>query len=133
MSKEHAEHNEKACDHLLSKPNEEGVAFHDWVVTTAFYSAMHYVQHEIFPLETGGKVYGSFNEYYRSHFKGAEKPTKHTATADLVRIYIYNAYASYKALVDSCHTARYTDYQTSEAVAATARKRRDLVKNFLKK
>lgn len=133
MSKEHAEHNEKACDHLLGKPNEEGLTFHDQVVTTAFYSAMHYVQHEIFPLEIGGAVYNSFNEYYHRHFKGSEKPSKHTATAELVRLNIYNAYASYKALVDSCHTARYTDYQTSAAVAEAARRRLDQIKKFLKK
>lgn len=133
MSRKHAEHNEKACDHLLSNPNEEGVTFHDWVVTTAFYSAMHYVQHEIFPLTIGDNVYNTFNEYYHKHFKGSEKPSKHTATAELVRINIYNAYAAYKSLVDTCHTARYTDYQTTEAVAIVARKRLDQVKAFLKK
>ncbi|MCE6988982.1 hypothetical protein [Dyadobacter sp. CY323] len=133
MSREHAEHNEKACDHLLTGPNEEGVSFHDWVVTTAFYSAMHYVQHEIFPLQVGDNVYRSFNEYYLKNFKGSEKPSKHTAIAELVKIHIYNAYSAYKALIDSCHTARYTDYQTSEAVAVAARRRLSQVKNFLKK
>lgn len=53
MRKQHAIHNEEACDFLLSSNK-----FNDWVITTAFYSALHFVQHEIFPLTHDDKKYG---------------------------------------------------------------------------
>lgn len=133
MSKEHAQHNEEACDHLLSTKNGKGVRFNDWIVTTAFYSAMHYVQHEIFPLQLGDKNYRSFNDYYQRHFPGRDKPNKHTATADLVRIHIYLAYTNYKSLVDACHSARYSDYDVSDTMAERCRERLTVIKDHLKK
>ncbi len=42
---EYAQHNEKACKYLDKKPE-----FTDWVITTAFYSALHFVRYKIFPI-----------------------------------------------------------------------------------
>ena len=52
MKQEHAKHNEDACHYL----NQSG-KYNDWVITTAFYSAMHYVQYELFSMEVGDKAY----------------------------------------------------------------------------
>lgn len=38
MSKEHEQHNEELCDFLIADGK-----FTDWIVTTSFYSALHYV------------------------------------------------------------------------------------------
>ena len=61
MKKEHAEHNESACDYLLQSGK-----YNDWVVTTAFYSAMQYLHNELFPLEYNNAEYSNFNSYYDS-------------------------------------------------------------------
>lgn len=59
MKGKHAAHNEKACDYLLKSR-----LFNDWVITTAFYSALHYVQDEIFPLTEDRKTYNNFNIFF---------------------------------------------------------------------
>jgi len=80
MTKQHAIHNEAACDFLLS-----GNQFNDWVVTTAFYAALHYVQHEIFPLSEGGNTYSDFNVYFGKVLKQRnQRLNKHSATLQLV-------------------------------------------------
>jgi hypothetical protein len=80
MRKQHAIHNEEVCDFLLSSNK-----FNDWVVTTAFYSALHFVQHEIFPITEGGQVYTDLNEYYGKVLKKKNQNfTKHFATIQLV-------------------------------------------------
>lgn len=80
MRKEHAIHNEAACDFLLSSKR-----FNDWVVTTAFYSALHFIQHELFPLINAGKSYPDLNIYYGSVLRKKQKGlTKHHATLQLV-------------------------------------------------
>ncbi len=65
MRREHAEHNEALCRHLIAQGG-----FNDWVITTAFYGAMHFVYHQCFPLQIGNNTYGDFNEFYR----GRERP-----------------------------------------------------------
>lgn len=130
MKKEHAEHNEKVCDLLI----KDG-GCHDWVVTTAFYSALHFVQHEIFPLDVKGKTYISFEKYYNEHFFGIKnKPSKHTATINLV----YSSLGSspgflYKWLHDTCRTARYNNYKVHPSIAQLAKDRLSSLKSDLKK
>jgi hypothetical protein len=55
----HAERNKKLCQKLLDDKN-----YNDWVVTTAFYSAIHFTQHQIFPLQVGEDEFETFNAYY---------------------------------------------------------------------
>ena len=129
MKKQHAEHNEKACDFLL-----ESKLYFDWVVTTAFYSALHFVQHEIFPIEIDSKDYDSFDDYFASNTKGSLKNiSKHEATVNLVKLHIYSAYPSYKWLYDSCMSARYKNYNVSEQSAIKARERLTQLRAFLVK
>ena len=42
----HAIHNKEACEYLSKEPK-----FSDWVITTAFYSALHFIDYKIFPLD----------------------------------------------------------------------------------
>lgn len=55
----HAKHNESVCNYLGKKED-----FSDWVITVAFYSALHYVRHLMFPLEESGKRYEEFEPYF---------------------------------------------------------------------
>lgn len=128
MSKAHAEHNEKACDFLLSDGN-----FKDWVITTAFYSALHFVQNEMFPLtDSSGTVYNSFNHYYNAVLR-LSNISKHKGTKDLVQTKIPLAFPQYRWLFDACMNARYTNYGVSARKAAQAKSNLTTLKTHLTK
>lgn len=128
--KEHASHNEQACKFLHENGN-----YCDWVVTTAFYSALHFLQHEIFPKEIKGKQYDTFDKYYNLHYAGGvNKPNKHVSTLNLIKSEMGDTvYANYKWLYDLCMTARYRDYKVHDFIANESIKRLAQIKSFLKK
>lgn len=122
MSKAHAEHNEEVCDYLLDSGN-----FHDWVVTTAFYSALHFAQDRIFPYyHSDGNAYDSFTEYFLNCCNGI---SKHKATIDLVNKFDVQAGSQYKRLHDLCRTARYSSFKISKRKAQKARSTLNLLKH----
>ena len=107
MKKEHAKHNENACHYL----NQSG-KYNDWVITTAFYSALHYVQYELFPMEVGNNLFDSFNSYHRSLFDYIDdRPSKHYVTIELVHTKLPNCSKFYRWLHNECITARYSNYK----------------------
>ena len=129
MRKEHAEHNEEACHYL----NQSG-KYNDWVITTAFYSAMHYLQYELFPLEIGDEVFDSFNSYYRSRCRYInDKPSKHQTTIEIVQTRLPNCNRFYRWLHDECFTARYSNYNVTSQKANTAVKYLNSIKAHLNK
>lgn len=129
MRKQHAIHNEAACDFLLSSNK-----FNDWVVTTAFYSALHFVQNEVFPLTENGKIYPDLNTYYGKVLKMKNKRlTKHFATIQLVNSKLPKCLAYYRWLHDACMTARYTDYNVSSNKAQQARDYLRILRSYLTK
>jgi len=129
MRKQHAIHNEETCDFLLSSNK-----FNDWVVTTAFYSALHFVQHEIFPLTDDGKTYSDLNQFYDKVLKKKNKRlTKHNATIQLVNSKLSKCSPYYRWLHDACMTARYTNYNVSSNKAKQARDYLKLLRNHLTK
>ena len=118
MRKEHAEHNENLCDHLLSL-----TGYNDWVVTTAFYSSLHFVEHKLFPLDLGGGTkYANFTDYYTSYRK-KRSISKHKAKIFLVQTHMGNVAPQYRWLYDTCMSARYKNYKLNDKEAGTARKR----------
>jgi len=117
----HAKHNEDACNYLIEAGN-----FRDWVVTTAFYSALHYIEYELFPLQDGGNQYESFPLYYRNvlvpnAIKEELEINKHEALIGLVKDKLAHIYANYKWLHDSCMNARYNRYTVSRTISKKAR------------
>lgn len=131
MRKEHAIHNEKACE-LLFKQKE----FNDWVVTTAFYSAHHYLLNEIFPITEHKKTYESFDTYYYQVFKKKKKngkSGKHAAVKKLTSEKVNSCSEYYNWLFDACMGARYRNYKIGDKVAETARKYLLTLKTNLKK
>lgn len=121
---QHAEHNESACDYLNASDD-----FLDWVVTTAFYSALHFVEHKLFPRteKVKGQVvkYETFDDWY----KAVGIDNKHSELRQLVQ-YTCPGYvsSSYRALLDSSYSARYRHYATSRALADKAKRDLDNVK-----
>jgi len=128
MGKLQGEKNEKVCEHLFTETE-----FFDWVVTTAFYAALHYTQHEIFPYKESLVTHSTFDSYYGSLKKNNGKPTKHDAQIALTSRAIPGAGAHYRFLHDNSWTARYRSYKVPKSVAETARKRLQFLKGFCTK
>jgi len=133
MKKEHAAHNEKTCDYLL-----QAGEYNDWVVTTAFYAAMQYLHHEIFPLNLNNMIYENFNAYYDSVCNNmkhviSDRQSKHQITIDLVHKRLPNCNRFYRWLHHESSNARYANYKVSEQMALTARNYLNFIKNHLKK
>ncbi|QMU64703.1 MAG: hypothetical protein GKR88_10675 [Flavobacteriaceae bacterium] len=94
--KTHSEHNYEVYEFLLSDGR-----FYDWVVTTAFYSALHLVQEEIFPFsDDEGYTYSSFEQYFSKSLKEGQKISKHQFTIKLVEQRIKGAVNLYRSLHD---------------------------------
>lgn len=126
----HGIHNEKVCRELMLTPE-----YKDWVITTSFYSALHFLRHAIFPLtfnsKRGYKVTAStFNQYCM--LEGHEGQ-KHTVFKKLVESEcIQDIAISYKRLLDTSYTARYNDYQFSEEISKKAIGQLNAIKNYCK-
>ena len=129
MKNEHARHNEEACTYLFQSGK-----YYDWVVTTAFYSAMHYVQNELFPIDIYNETYENFNVYYSSRYNHLiDRPSKHQATIELVKNRLVNCNRFYRWLYDECYTARYNNYHTTVEMANKAIKFLNNIKMHLNK
>lgn len=127
MREQHARHNEELC--LIIKDLK---LYNDWVVTTAFYSCIHYVEHKIFPLTDENSIYKNFNQYYRSLAPGnitnVPRLSKHEVKIELVETHIRKVASSYRWLYDACMTARYKNYITSDMIATIAVQSMEVIK-----
>jgi spermidine synthase len=123
----HAEHNEDTCKYLRRKPD-----FLDWVITTAFYSAMHYLRYKMMPqtetISSGTVTFNDFETYYnacKTFHQG-----RHGFQAEKVRILFPEISADYSHLKDICENARYYNYQYDRAASELAYKRLQTIKTF---
>jgi len=113
MSKKllHAKHNESVCNFISHKQD-----FADWVVITAFYSAMHFVDHKIFPLamktDDGKKFRLKTVDEYKLFVES--KKDKHSVRVELVNKACNTVRSEFFWLYNTCKTARYLNYQFSQ-------------------
>lgn len=126
--KNHAQHNEKVCA-ILRGAGE----CNDWVITTAFYSSLHYVQHEMFPYNDGSREYINFDAYYNGYKFLGKRPTRHEATVDLVDEELSDCGESYRFLFENCMTARYRSYQIPDSIVDKALEHLENIKESLLK
>jgi len=110
MSLQHAQHNHALCQII-----EANGGYNDWVCTTAFYAAMHYVYAKIFPLTKPTIIYLDFNHYYREKHSRKDL-SKHEATVSLVSAELYPIHGKYRHLMNTSFTARYFKYNIQDAV-----------------
>jgi hypothetical protein len=116
MSKAHAEHNEKLGLVIDALNN-----YDDWVVTTAFYACIHFVEYKLFPLTENGTTYHTFNKYYNDIIlAGGKRTSKHNVKLSLVKSYLPAVGANYKRLMDNCFTARYNNYLVGKTLSQIA-------------
>lgn len=126
MRFEHGEHNESLCDYLLVSP----VKYNDWVVTTAFYACIHFVEHKLFPASYKGRDFQSFNEYCDfQHNENDSKLSRHALKADLVNKYIPAVSHQYRQLKDACMNSRYTDYNVTDNKATSCNQIMKVIKS----
>jgi hypothetical protein len=121
MHREHARHNESLCDHLIEQKK-----WNDWIVTTAFYSALQYVDHRLFPLKVKAVTYNSIENYCKSN----RLKNKHEVRKELVYDHIRKISPSFRWLLNTCHTARYQNYRIAEEVSLEAKRKLEIVKQF---
>jgi len=114
-----AKHNEEVCNHLNNYPS-----FSDWIITTAFYAATHYIRYKILPYkitDAAGKdiEYIDFETLYNSErlpHMGRHEFThyfltkKHSKIAD-----------DFKILKGLSNNARYLNYQMGSQNSNNAR------------
>lgn len=109
-SKEHAEHNECVCEYL-----DKANAYPDWVITTAFYTSLHYLQFKLFPLKviigkTSIKV-EDFDHYHSVLNSTKRRLGRHERFQDLVEEKCPASIAgNYNRLLELSFTARYSNY-----------------------
>lgn len=108
--KDHAIHNEEVYNYL-----RKNLDYIDWVITVAFYTALHYVENEIFPcvIKIGGKdkEFDSLEEYH-DYFGGGR--SLHATRKKAVKEKLPTCRSAYEGLFNLCMTARYHQYKYDE-------------------
>ena len=99
----HGAHNRDACDVLIS-----GNKFFDWIVTTAFYSSIHYIDQKIFPYQIGTRWVRSTDEASK-----VLRLPKHQCREQIVNSSFPEITVPFKFLLSTCFTARYNNYNIS--------------------
>ncbi len=123
----HALHNESVCNYLEVKQE-----FADWVITTAFYSALHFVSYKIFPFQVKSiqdKNTSIENLDQFSNYNNPKRKSKHELLAELVFKNCPKISEDYDWLLDMSMTARYSYYQHDKEIANKAKRLMTVVKN----
>jgi len=123
-----ARHNEEACNYL-----NNSAQFNDWVITTAFYSAIHYIHHKIFPytytFPDGTQItYKTFDRLY-AQFRKANS-SKHSYLRNFVEANHSEITIHFQHLMDNCFTARYNNYRFEQVAANNAITRLVKIKEY---
>ena len=123
----HARHNEAVSNKL-----HDAGGFGDWVITTAFYAALHFVKAKLFPLQyvhpqDGAQVYPTFESFYGT---GLILKGKHDTLYCLVKKQCPQIAPEYRQLLDTCLTSRYFDYEQCPEMVKRSRKSFKVIKAY---
>ena len=105
---QHAEHNREVYLYLCQKPE-----FCDWIITTAFYSAIHYVRFRMLPFEVTYKTTKTVYSEFESLFNALRKDNegRHGFQLKWVGTHYSEIKFSYRRLHELSNEARYINYQ----------------------
>lgn len=109
--KTHGQRNQALSEELL-----KGKVYYDWVITTAFYSAIHYVEDKILPCELESKQCKNINDVKNAFGMDG----RHSSRERLVWRFLPKVAAQYKWLDDQSRYSRYTTYKITPAQANKA-------------
>lgn len=121
---EQAKHNESVCNYLGKKES-----YSDWVITTAFYSAIHFVRHLMLPHVEGGITYTT----YEALFSRKKAPTdgRHGFQSTFVILNYSDIEFEYQRLYDFSVNARYLNYKYTRAEASQAKAYLQIIKAYV--
>ena len=130
MSQNHAKHNKEACEYI-----KDSGKFNDWVVTTAYYSALHFMQNELFPDHYEHPINGEIKRYntFQNYFQDSDKKlSKHGLLLELVEENVDDddVINGFRSLKELCWTARYRQYQFNPAIANECYDNLELVSEY---
>lgn len=129
MSQKHAKHNKKACKFI-----KESKLFNDWVITTAYYSALHFMQSELFPKNYENPSNGSMKQYdnFDKYYKDSQGFSKHGLLLQMVEEHVDDSDVidGFTSLKELCWTARYSSYTFSEEIADECYRNLELVEEY---
>jgi len=112
MKRLHGQHNEKVCNKL----NLDPLICNDWIVTTAFYSAIHFLDHALFPCTLDGENFQNISEAHKS----IRSNSKHQTRGILLSKLMDQHYQDYLFLQTNSQNARYVNYDVNEAISNRA-------------
>lgn len=112
---QNAKHNESACEFLDTKKHE----FCDWIVISAFYSALHYVSHKIFPFEESNST-TTYTINNIGDYKTYLDESRHILLKNLVFDKCVGIGTSYSRLLDMSFGARYSHQNNDRRSADSA-------------
>ncbi|MDR0801615.1 hypothetical protein [Fluviicola sp.] len=115
MKRDHGKHNKAVCDFLHLNSGDK-VKCNDWIITTAFYSSIHFIDHILFPLEHNGKKFSNISEAHNN----ISSQSVHQTRGILVNLYLTKINTAYKFLISESQSARYSRYDINEATSNLA-------------
>lgn len=127
VKREHGKHNKKVCDHLNLQSSS--LSCNDWIVTTAFYSSIHYLDHILFPCKYEGKEFKDINEAHTY----INSRSKHQTRAKLVTELLPEHKGRYSFLIEESQNARYVDYNVNSFVSDKAVRELSTIAEFCDK
>ncbi|MEX1190405.1 MAG: hypothetical protein WED10_02145 [Brumimicrobium sp.] len=110
---EHANRNKALSEQLLVDKK-----YFDWVITTAFYSAIHFVENKLLPIEISKLKCRNINEVMRAYNMRGRHASRERLVCDNLNM---DVAVKYKWLDDKSRYARYTTYKVTSAEADKAK------------
>lgn len=110
--KQHGERNRKLSNELFS-----GKRYYDWVITTAFYSAIHFVEDKILPCEVLSKPCKNISEVKAAYRMNGRHSSRERLVFDNLPLKIA---VKYKWLDDKSRYSRYTTFKVTPTEADKA-------------
>lgn len=105
----------------------EGKKYYDWVVTTAFYSCIHFVEDYILPTEIFGKNCETISEVKFAYKMEGRHAARERLVFDKINAQVG---ARYKWLDDHSRNARYKTYKIQPAEALKAQEYLNYIHKF---
>ena len=102
----------------------------DWVITTAFYSALHYVEYKAFPFNAEG-LSNPLRDI-RDYRDWIGVRSLHKAREQLVRRHHPQIRTPYEHLSQTCHNARYTPQSFDQNEANLALRYLEQIREYCK-
>lgn len=107
--KQHAERNKTLSNQLF-----KGKVYYDWVITTAFYSAIHIVEDKLLPCQVSAKDCKNINDVKKAYGMNGRHASRERLVFDKLSMPVA---AKYKWLDDKSRFSRYTTFKVTAAEA----------------